>query len=776
MKKLKTAVLITSCCAVGFSCFSQSVAEPEVFSAAQRWADQSRHLAKQVTPFFKQRGRVRQVEKRQLDGASLPFYVVQLEPEGFMIMNSDKRLPPVLAFSSSGSVDLSDSSGNALVSMLRISMQRSQQRLLKLPSTGLSLTDSLFSAEAEEKNASAWDSLLESGSAAASAGVELFSVSNGPFLSTTWNQNNHYNELCPVDPGSAPGSYYDGRVPVGCVAVVGAQLMNYYQWPYRGTGSHSYTDSEGSITGFHSADFSDTFDWPNMQDSYYPWGSEPVAAVNAVSELMYEVGVSVEMNYESAGSSSSTYDLAVVLKDNFFYERGAYASTNSQGIGGLLVADLLASRPAIVSIPGHAVVADGYTEENGTEYFHINYGWGGDNNSWYLIDDIKGNPAVTCVTGVYPALTPMNKTPDGTTNNTSDVEIEWALPAVREAEVESLSVLQHRLNSTVFSDPADDFSCFKITSTSDFKDWTITNSGYSGSCFYKMPNGYSNREYHLTSIEKFIPSSGTNLSFRLKARLASDVFRVRISTDNGDSWTDKYSLTDYYNHSFSWQLVAINLSEFAGSEVLIRFEYVVDSCYPDGGVWLDEIQFTGGSWYDWVSIQTTTNLVSGSTVLSGLTNGTYTLALQAFDGAEWGPRSSPFTIIVDAPEFDTDSDGLPNEWEQQYFGGETNAVAGADSDGDGFSNLQEYISGFDPTDNNSFFSLNLSETPVAGEGFVVGWTSVTGRVYAVNWTTNLRSGFLMLETNIVWPQASYTDTLHNAESGGFYKINVQMAP
>jgi hypothetical protein len=131
------------------------------------------------------------------------------------------------------------------------------------------------------------------------------------------------------------------------------------------------------------------------------------------------------------------------------------------------------------------------------------------------------------------------------------------------------------------------------------------------------------------------------------------------------------------------------------------------------------------------------------------------------------------TVIADyrdAP--DKDYDGLPNEWEQQYFGGETNAISSEDTDNDGFSNLQEYISGFNPTNAASFFSTTnfLAQT----NGFVVQWQAVSGRVYSINWTTNLLNSFQSLETNILWPQSSYTDTLHRFESEGFYRIRVDI--
>lgn len=50
-----------------------------------------------------------------------------------------------------------------------------------------------------------------------------------------------------------------------------------------------------------------------------------------------------------------------------------------------------------------------------------------------------------------------------------------------------------------------------------------------------------------------------------------------------------------------------------------------------------------------------------------------------------------FTLGTDA-----DSDGIPDWWEMQYFGGQTNAVADADPDSDGLTNSQEYQHSTDP--------------------------------------------------------------------------------
>jgi hypothetical protein len=49
------------------------------------------------------------------------------------------------------------------------------------------------------------------------------------------------------------------------------------------------------------------------------------------------------------------------------------------------------------------------------------------------------------------------------------------------------------------------------------------------------------------------------------------------------------------------------------------------------------------------------------------------------------------------PNLDTDSDGLPDWWEQEHFGCTTCAIPTADSDSDGLTNLEEYVIGTNPT-------------------------------------------------------------------------------
>ncbi len=87
------------------------------------------------------------------------------------------------------------------------------------------------------------------------------------------------------------------------------------------------------------------------------------------------------------------------------------------------------------------------------------------------------------------------------------------------------------------------------------------------------------------------------------------------------------------------------------------------------------------------------------------TNASRNLAL-----ANQGQLKNLFNFDLDA--FDSDGDGLPDWWENKYGA----LTAGADEDGDGITNLQEYQRGSNPLVAN--FVIPASESVVVGDGSV----------------------------------------------------------
>jgi PKD repeat protein len=156
---------------------------------------------------------------------------------------------------------------------------------------------------------------------------------------------------------------------------------------------------------------------------------------------------------------------------------------------------------------------------------------------------------------------------------------------------------------------------------------------------------------------------------------------------------------------------------------------------------------------------------SGTGTAAGETIDEFRIAL------DW---ASAVPAAISAPSGDADSDGLPNDWESQYFGGATNANANALAANGVNTILESYIAGLNPTNPASVLLISDFRPPTSAS--ILQWQSASGRVYSVYWTTNLLNGFQPLATNMVWPQSSWTDAVHGAQAGGFYRIDVRLNP
>lgn len=113
---------------------------------------------------------------------------------------------------------------------------------------------------------------------------------------------------------------------------------------------------------------------------------------------------------------------------------------------------------------------------------------------------------------------------------------------------------------------------------------------------------------------------------------------------------------------------------------------------------------------------------------------------------------------------DTDGDQMPDAWEMTYFGSLEQILP--DWDGDGLSNLEEYIAGTDPTDPASVFIIEDMNVPT------LYWTAVPDRTYSVYWTDNLLQPFVRIAFGLT--TGSYTDNSHSGGTANYYRIHVEM--
>ena len=108
---------------------------------------------------------------------------------------------------------------------------------------------------------------------------------------------------------------------------------------------------------------------------------------------------------------------------------------------------------------------------------------------------------------------------------------------------------------------------------------------------------------------------------------------------------------------------------------------------------------------------------------------------------------------------DSNGDGIPDSWGIQYFG-QAVISASADPDGDGASNLMEYLAGTNPTSASSVFRLSGTWS---GSAFTLDFSTIAGRNYKVWWSVDLASWSLHQSVIGSGGPASvgYTPTLHD---------------
>lgn len=211
--------------------------------------------------------------------------------------------------------------------------------------------------------------------------------------SIAWDQSDPFNKYCPVVP---KGNVGEGKLCyTGCVATALAQIMKYYEWPKRGTGTVSYTAENLGIK--LSADLSQSnYKWDQMIPGY--GGSYTDEQAKSVARLISDIGIACKMEYGGDGSGAFDQDAMFAVANNFSYNKGLklrerfYYSTEEWN--DMMKSELSQSRPLYYggvtpkNYAGHAFVIDGYDSKG---LYHVNWGWGGSGNGYYDINYLNPN-------------------------------------------------------------------------------------------------------------------------------------------------------------------------------------------------------------------------------------------------------------------------------------------------------------------------------------------------------------------------------------------------
>jgi len=361
-----------------------------------------------------------------LNGAVVAdFYIFnRISLPGYVIVSADDNVMPILGYSrESGFLsDHINASFQYLLNNYKNQISYAIQNNINAPA----------------HIAANWANLKEGNSGLRAARVTSPSDSVGPLLKTKWDQFNEYSTIltynadCPYDAGASTPA----QTVTGCVATAMAQVMKYWNWPDTGVGNVTYTQypNPDGIPE-QSANFAVPYYFDSMPTPF-------VSRANAhVAKLMYDAGVSVNMNYGTSAEDGSGATVTIAysygspcaesaLNTNWRYPsaKGYQRRHISQALWlDSMINEMNSARPVIYagqgSAGGHCWVMDGFDNDS---FFHFNWGWSGQQNGWFTVNNL--NPGIgdtfnsnqEAIIRIIPD-TPANYSSDTSTKATSAV-------------------------------------------------------------------------------------------------------------------------------------------------------------------------------------------------------------------------------------------------------------------------------------------------------------------------------------------------------------------
>ena len=306
---------------------------------------------------------------------AVDYYVFNVRGgNGFVIVAGDDRVKPILAYSTKGAYNPDD-----VAEGFAFTLEGYQNEIQYIRDNNLTATPDIVAE---------WNMVLSNGQVHPNRQARAVV---GPLCQTFWNQNFPWNSQCPEDPEGNGGHVY-----AGCVATATGQVMKFWNYPERGTGSYSYypegydqqTANFGE-TDYHFELMPNELDSLSTEEDYF-----------YIAQFLHHVGISVDMQYSGHGSGAYTYEVPIALRSYFGYTcddditNYDYWGWPGFGYSNEEWAQMLKDGGLDEGIPlyysgsddngagGHAFVCDGYDEN---DYFHFNWGWSGRDDAWCAI-------------------------------------------------------------------------------------------------------------------------------------------------------------------------------------------------------------------------------------------------------------------------------------------------------------------------------------------------------------------------------------------------------
>lgn len=199
----------------------------------------------------------------------------------------------------------------------------------------------------------------------------------GPYITVNWNQGSPYNQCFPTVNGEP--------TLVGCSTIATAQVLNFFRHcdilDLKGR-NQAYSDLKSPYFSDYEKNMDGTF--YHYEYKYTPDFDKINADTAELSKFLFAVALAQHAYFDLDGTMTSIYTQRGALDNVFGYDYDLFTGND---IEAAVIGAVKKGWPVIMSgsneVSGHSYNIDGY---DGTS-FHINYGWGGLYDGWYLISE-----------------------------------------------------------------------------------------------------------------------------------------------------------------------------------------------------------------------------------------------------------------------------------------------------------------------------------------------------------------------------------------------------
>ncbi len=382
---------------------------------------------------------VKNIEKKSAN-SQIIYYIAHLKPMGFIVVSADTELFPIYSYSFTNNFFRKNKKefnplDNLLTKNITYILANKEQKSSKINKAIKKEWDYYLS---ENFNKNRNKDLIQwppSGT-----------TSTEGWLETNWHQNDPYNQFCPLDK-----DVKDSRSVAGCPAIALSMIINYYQK----LNSTTFTDADDYVHNYSGNNFTIDDDFMSYdflsftQINYYlsdiatKYDNQQTITNQEAAALSFACGVAATQVYSASVSGTFGVDQAFDAYQKFGFSNAELIDENTPDFYEIFRQNMIDGKPAHLALTdpppvsvGHNVVADGYNTDN---YYHINFGWGGSYNNWYLVPqgmpynltEIEGvvvnicNPPINNEAEFYHFELNQQTTQATIGTNTIDIEVQY---------------------------------------------------------------------------------------------------------------------------------------------------------------------------------------------------------------------------------------------------------------------------------------------------------------------------------------------------------------